>query len=137
MAGIADIDVQPAVAVDVDHGDAGAPHAILAKAGFVGDVFKFEIPFVEIKLIGPHIGGEEDIGKAVVVDVADGYAAAVVKVAEEKTVIETSVLYGVLEPDAGAVGIQQGKHGLFLARVMAGKECEGSEQAGKDRRSGP
>jgi hypothetical protein len=35
VTGVADVDVEPAVAVDVSHGDAGAPLAfVLLKAGF-------------------------------------------------------------------------------------------------------
>ena len=51
VAGVADIDIQPAVAVDVDDGDAGAPHAVLVEAGFVGDVFEFEIAFIEVEFV--------------------------------------------------------------------------------------
>ena len=68
-----------------------------------------------------HVGGEEDIGQAVVVDIADGYAAAVVEIAEEEAVVEFAVFDFVVEMDAGAILIEQGEQGLFPVGVAAGK----------------
>jgi hypothetical protein len=103
MAGVTDIDVEPAVVVDVYHGDPGAPHTILAEAGFVGDIFELEVALVEVQLIAAHIGGEEDIGEPVVVDIADGYAAAVVKIAEEEAIVQFAVLYIIHKVDTGII----------------------------------
>jgi hypothetical protein len=103
MAGITDIDVEPAVIIDIYHGDAGAPHAILSEAGFIGDILELEVAFVEVELIAAHVGGEEDIGESVVVDIADGYAAAVVKIAEEEAIVKSPVLYIVREVDTGII----------------------------------
>ncbi len=135
VARVADVDIEPAVAIDVDHGNAGAPHAILAEACFVGDIFEMEVSLIQVELTRAHIGGEEDIGQAVVIDVADGYAAAVIEIAEKEAVLESSVLYIVFEPDAGAILIQQGKQGEVLLPLTAGKEKRGSQEAGEHQRS--
>lgn len=102
MSGVADIDVEPTVAVDVRHDDAGAP--LLFGGGepcLFRNVLKMPVAFVEIELIGPHIGGEEYVGEAVVVDVADGYAAAIVEVAIVDNVGGIGVDYFIDEIDAG------------------------------------
>ena len=62
-----------------------------------------EIAFVEVDLIIPHIGGEDDVGEAVVVQVADGNAAAVVEIAEEEAVFKFVVDDLVIEVDTGMV----------------------------------
>jgi len=58
---------------------------------------------VEKDLVISHIGGEEDIGEAIVVEVADGYAASVVEVAEQEAVVELLVHNFIVEIDAGIV----------------------------------
>ncbi len=100
MTGVADIDVQPAVVIDVYEYYSCAPHAVLTEAGFAGDIFELEIAFIEIELIAGHVGGEEDIGEAVVVDVADGYAAAVVEVTKEEAVVQSAVMHIIFKMDA-------------------------------------
>jgi len=129
VAGVADIDIEPAVAVDIGHDGAGAPHAVLAEAGFCGDIFEVEAALVEIELVLAHIGGEEDIGEPVVVDIADGDAAAVVEVAEEEAVSELAVDHLVIEIDAGVV--EEGKELACLLVMMAGAK-EGGEEEGND-----
>jgi hypothetical protein len=100
VPGVADIDIEPSIVIDIYEHDAGAPHAVLAEAGLVGDVFEVKVAFVEIELIRSHVGSEEDVGEAVVVDIPDGDAAAVVEVAKEEAVIELAILYIVLEVNA-------------------------------------
>ena len=62
MPGVADIDIEPAIVVDVHEHHACTPHAVLAEAGLVRDVFEVKVAFVEIKFIVRHVGGEEDVG---------------------------------------------------------------------------
>ncbi len=57
-----------------------------AQAGLFADVFKTKVAAVEVKPVGLHIAAKEKVGQAVVVHVADGYAAAVVKIAEKVAV---------------------------------------------------
>jgi hypothetical protein len=114
VAGIADIDIQPPVVVDIDQHDAGAPHAVLPEPGFCGGVFEMEIAFIEIDLIIAHIGRENDVGKAVIIQIADGYAAAVIKIAEEKAIFQLVVDHLVIEIDAGVVHQFEKGRRLFL-----------------------
>ena len=73
-----------------------------------------KVAFIKIKLVGAHIGGEEDIGETVVVDVADGYAAAVVEIAEEEAVFQFVVDDLVIKVDAGVVHEFEETGGLFV-----------------------
>ena len=122
VARVADVDIQPAVIVDIDEYDAGAPHAVLPESGFGGSILEVKISFVEIDLIIAHIGGEHDVGKAVVIQIADGYAAAVVKIAKEKAVFQFVVDYFVIEIDAGVVHQFEKSRWLFVSAGGA-KHC--------------
>ena len=101
---------------------------------FIGDIFKFEISFIEEEFVVAHIAGEEDIGQTVVINIADGYAAAIVEIAKQKAVVQSAVFHVVLEVNAGAV--HQGEQRLFLRPVTAGKEGRQGEEAGNNQRSG-
>jgi len=129
MPGVADIDIEPAVVIDIYEHHACAPHAVLAEACLVGDVFEMKVAFVEIKFIGPHVGGEEDVGEAVVVDVPDGDAAAVVEVAEEEAVVEFAIFYIVLEVDASI--FFQLEQGGCVGGMSTGGEKKYTQQTGK------
>ena len=118
VPGVADIDIEPAVVIDVGEYDAGAPHAVLFESGFAGDVFEFPVAFIEKEFVVAHVGREEDIGEAVVVDVADGYAAAVVEVAEEETVVFFPIFDGIGEFDTGV--FLELEQGVVVAGVAAG-----------------
>jgi hypothetical protein len=54
--------------------------SLIPKPCSFGNIFKLKITFVEVKFIGSHIGREEDIGETIVIDIAGGYARAIVKV---------------------------------------------------------
>ena len=129
MPGVADIDVEPSVIVDIHEHYACAPHAVLSEAGLVGDVLELEIAFVEIKLIVRHVGGEEDVGEAVVVDIPDGDATAVVEIAEKEAIIEPTIFYVVLKMDACI--FFQLEQGRGVGGVITGGEKKYSQQAGK------
>ena len=58
VAGIADVDIEPAIAVNVGHGHAGAPGPGAADPGRFGDIFEFKLAFVEEKLVFRAIGGQ-------------------------------------------------------------------------------
>ena len=126
MSRVADIDIEPAVIIDVDEYDACAPHAILAKPCFVGDVFEGPVAFVEEELVTSHIGGEEDIRKAIVVDIPDGHSAAVVKIAEEEAIIFLAVCHVVAEFDTG-VGLQLEQR-VIIASVRTGRAGQQKEE---------
>ena len=104
VAGVADIDVEPAVGIYIGHGDTGAPDLCSGHTCFFGDVFKNKIAFVEIEFVLVLVGGEVNIRQAVIVDVADGYAATVVEVAVGKYVELLLVDNLVYKADSGYVG---------------------------------
>jgi hypothetical protein len=60
ISGTADIDVKKSVSVDVSHGYPCIP-GITGCFGFIGDIFKSEIAFVEIQLAFDEITAEIDI----------------------------------------------------------------------------
>ena len=56
---VADVDIEPAVGVDVGHGHARFP--VAGPSGYAcgfGHVLKSELAFVEIQLVGELVGGE-------------------------------------------------------------------------------
>jgi hypothetical protein len=129
MPGIADIDIEPSIVIDIYEYHACAPHAVLVEAGLVGDVLEVKVAFVEIKLIRSHVGGEEDVGETVVVDVPEADATAVVEVAEEETIIELTIFYIIFEMDA-CIFFQLEQGGSVGGMITGGKEKR-SQEAGK------
>jgi hypothetical protein len=101
VTGIADVDIEPAVIVDIDENRAGTPHAILLEPRFGGDVFELEITFIEIEFIGAHVGRKEDVGETIVIDIADGDPAAVIEVPEKEAIVEALIDDLVIEVNAG------------------------------------
>jgi len=102
MSRVADIDVEPAVAVDIGHYDTGAPLLFTSRESCLFRyILELKIAFIEIELVGAHIGSEEDVGQAVVIDVSDGYAAAIVEIPVGENIEIGFILDVVGEPDAG------------------------------------
>ena len=73
---VADVQVEVAVAVEVGEGRGGRPVAVAAQAGGLGDVLEGAVAPVAVEGIRPP-SGDEQVGVAVVVDIADGDAVAV------------------------------------------------------------
>ncbi len=69
-----------------------------------------------------HIARKEDIGQAVVVDIADGYAPAIVEIDIVEDVEGFAVKKRVLEVDTGLVFIQVGKELGVVAGPTAGSQ---------------
>src|SRR5205814_4376179 len=68
--------IEPSVVIVVEPNRAGSPVALenlCAQPGFLADVGKGAVPIVAIKN-GPPVGGDEEIGKAVVIVIAHGHA---------------------------------------------------------------
>ena len=76
------IDIEVTIAIDIGHCNPGWPYIPGSKTGFFGNILKLEIAFVEIKSIGGLAAAKKDIGQSVVIDIADGHAAAVVEITE-------------------------------------------------------
>ena len=73
---MADVQVEVAVAVEVGERGGGRPVAVAAEAGGVRGVLEGAVAAVAVKGVGPP-AGDEQVGVAVVVDVADGDAVAI------------------------------------------------------------
>ena len=73
---VADVEVEVAVVVEVGKGGRGRPVAIAPQAGPIGDVLERPVAAVAIERVGSP-AGDEEVGMAVVVDVADGHAVPV------------------------------------------------------------
>jgi hypothetical protein len=101
MARIAYINIQPSVVVDVHKYHTCTPHTVLHDSGTFCNVLKLEIAFVEIDLVVPHIGRKENIRQPVIVQIAHGHAAAIIKVSEKKTILQVTVNYFIIEINAG------------------------------------
>lgn len=112
IARVANIDVEQTVGVQIHHDDPGAPEFCADHARLFRDIFKLKIAFVEVQLVLAHVGSKEHIGKAVVVHVADGHAAAVVEIAVTEDVEIFGILDFVNEGDAGFVGRDLFKKGI-------------------------
>ena len=134
-AGVADVDVQPAVAVDVREGDAGCPGPVPLDAGFGGDVAEAEVALVEIEPVAALVGGDHELREAITVQVADRDPTAVVVIAVGEDVQVGGGGEAILEVDAGVAGGQQreqsasGRGGLTRERRTVPTRAPG-EQAG-------
>src|SRR5579859_2157488 len=104
MSRVADINVEPAVPIDIRHDHAGAPLLFGGgEACSCRDVFELPVAFVEVEFITPHVGGEKNVGESVVIDISDGYAAAVIEVAIAENIEVGFVLYIIGKVDARIV----------------------------------
>ena len=74
------INVQPAIAIDIGHHTAAVPAALAFNSGSGTYVFELEFPLIQIQLVRTLIGSKKQIGKTVVVDVTNRHAPAVVVV---------------------------------------------------------
>ncbi len=107
--GVADVDVQPAVAVDVGDGDAGRPGPGVRDAGCGRDVPEVEAAEVQVESGAALVGREHHLRQAVARQVTERDAAAVVVVAVGEDVELAALGEAVLEHDAGLAGGEAGE----------------------------
>ena len=100
FARVADVDVEPAVAVDVGKRNPGCPGPRPSETGLVGDVPEMKFSLVQIQPDTALIRAEHDFGQTVARKVADCDAAAVVVVAVGENVVVARVGEPVFEPHA-------------------------------------
>lgn len=129
VPGVADIDIQPAVVVDIYECDAGAPHAVLAEARFIRDVVELEIAFIKIEFVVAGVGGHYYVRKTIIVEIADSDTAAVVEVPEEEAILYRAISDVVVEVDAGM--FHQIKEGMLYVGGVTGAVYEQAEEAGE------
>ena len=134
VAGVADVNIQPAVAIDVGHRHPGRPAPRSRYAGRFGHVLELQIAPIEVEPVGQAIGAEVDIGQAVVINVADGYAAAIVIVAVAKYI---EVAVGGQLVDEVDAGFRGGESGILTAGSRSGRlRSSGVSAAYEDDRCG-
>jgi hypothetical protein len=112
IAGITDINIQPAVVVDINQYNTGTPLFFCRKTGSFRNIFKLKIPFVEVELVASLVGSKKNIRQPVIVEVADGNTAAIIKIPVIEH-IETAVLREFVLEMNGAV-FNQAEQSVFL-----------------------
>src|SRR5699024_4083594 len=80
LSGVADVDIRPAITVDVRYTYAGGPGPTSAYPGFFSDIPECKISFIQIELIICLICNHIDIKQAVVVKVTKAYSGAGIEI---------------------------------------------------------
>src|SRR5437764_15028754 len=106
--------------VDVDHGDAGRP-AMRLDARRLRDVLEPHVALVQVQTTGDLVAREKHVGEAVVVDVADGDAGAIVDVWECQGAEGITRGEGVGERNAGLAGTQSFENRRLSSRSAAAR----------------
>ena len=120
IARVAHINIQPAVGIYVRQRSARAPLFGASYACFFANVFKLKISFVQKQLVVAHVRGQKHVYQPVVVYIAQGYAAAVVKISVGKHIKFTVVAKFVFKINARVVRRHFGKQGRnFWGRRFA------------------
>ena len=126
---ITDINIQPAIIIDIHHGHAGTPHTILTESGLSRYILKTHPAFIQVQFILPHITGQNHIGQAIIIDIAQSYPSAIIKVAETETVVRFIINHGIGEIYTGGSTVQQGKQAVFtFSPVATGKKQKQQRQ---------
>ena len=125
VAGIADIDIQQPVRVDVCHHHTGAPFSLLPEPCLLRYVFKPEISFVEEQLVGSHIGREEYVHQTVIIDVAGGHTGTVVEIPVAENVEVPGIADGIGETYPGVRHFREELCRLPL--LAGGEQCQEQE----------
>ena len=74
------VNIELAIAIHVRHRDARFPPLSVSNARLFGDVFKFEITFIQIQFIRSLIGRKINIGQIITINVAHRHATAIVEI---------------------------------------------------------
>ena len=122
VAGVAHVEVEPAVGVHVGDGDAGAPRASPGHARELCHVLEADRPAglgaVQEELVRSEVGGEVEIGPAVPVHVAYADPAAVEEVAVGEDVEGLRLFERVGEIEPGLACGQRGEQRLAVLQVF-------------------
>ncbi len=109
IAGVAHVDVQQAVAVDVGEGDPGSPEPLTGHTGLPGHISKPVRAQVQVQPVVVQVRREEELRQPVAGEVAERDAAAVVVVAVGEDVQLGGVDQAVLEAHAGVLRGEPGE----------------------------
>ena len=99
--GVADVKIEPAVAIHVGEREAGRPWLVLSKAGRRRDVAEAKFPFIEVQRRAVLIASEDDFWQPIARQVTDRDAAAVIEIAIYEHVHRVRLGDVIFEPDAG------------------------------------
>jgi len=81
IPGVADIYIQPPIAININHAHTGGPVMGSGHSGAPGHIPKPEITAIQEQLIGLLVGDEVHVRPAITVDISDRHTAAVIIVA--------------------------------------------------------
>ncbi len=101
LDGRANINIRPAVIIDIDYRGAPAPFPIASNPGDIGNVFENKIPLIQVKLIGYHIAGKIDIRQAIVIKIADANTGPIVNIDDVKNIDTVIFCDLIIEVNAG------------------------------------
>src|SRR5206468_6416039 len=133
VAGVANVDVEPSVAVDVGQRDTGRPRPLLAESCLGGDVAEPKLAFVEVELRPALVGREDDLWQPIACEVADRYAAAVIEIAVGEDVEVARLGQLIAERDAGLGGgeAREERGARRARRSAAGAGTRGEDGNGR------
>ena len=80
IAGLANVEIESSVSVNIRESNSGGPDVGRSYAGFSCDVAKKKVALVQVKFIVDLVARKEDVLKAVIVDISEGYTRAIIKV---------------------------------------------------------
>ena len=73
------INIQQPISVYISHGNTRAPVRITCHTGFFGNIFKFKISFIQVKLIVTFaVCSKINIRQSIIVDITNGNTATIV-----------------------------------------------------------
>ena len=99
---IADIDIEQAIAIDIDHGGAGLPSVISSRHTRARrNIFEFEITLVDEELRGSLVTGNEYIRQSIVIQITHRHTVAIVIVLVGEHVVFRTFGDIVYELDTG------------------------------------
>ncbi len=131
----ADIDVQQAVVIDIDYGDARRPAIVFRYPGFSGDIFEVQAAFVQIETVRSLVGCEEQVDLAIVVEIARTHSAAVVIVHIIEDIEISGGVQRITEVEAGLLFVHHLEGRILYLRVISASRDEGEYAEEVDSKS--
>jgi hypothetical protein len=108
--------------IEIDHSGAGTPPLQGIHSRLLGNIFKLEIPFVEVKAVPDHVTREENVLQPVIVYIPNGYSPAIIEIDIVGYIEGTVFKKGVLEIDACLVRVEPGEQ--FITAIPTGAQQE-------------
>ena len=119
------INIQQSVTIYICNRHTGFPVALALYTGPGCDIFKFKIPFIDIKFIAFKIGRKINISKPIVIKISKGYTSTVVIVEIVKNIKRVGISYTVYKIDPGFSRGQRRKQCiLFLCAAIQQTESK-------------